>query len=254
MVPIGVYGDEPLLAVAHRGGAAQRPENTVAAFEHALHLGFRYLETDVRATHDGVAVAFHDRSLRRVTGHPGRIADLSWDQTRRLRVAGSDPVPRLEDLLAAWPEARWMLDLKQPTALGALVRAVRRAGAAHRVCLTGTWDRWLDMARGDLGPSLSTALGWRSLGSLLAGRPLDRPAAGYVHLPVRLGRRWVPTPGLVARSHDLGLRVMVWGAHDAPTMDRLLDAGVDGLITDHTDVLRDVLISRGAWRDAAVPA
>ncbi len=247
---LGGYGDEALLAVAHRGGAA-RPENTVAAFEHAMHLGFRHLETDVRATRDGVAVAFHDRTLARVTGARGRISDLTWQQATRLRVAGSDPVPRLEDLLAAWPEARWMLDLKQPTALGALVRAVRRVGAEHRVCLTGTWDRWLEAARTDLGPAVSTALGWRSLGSLLAGRPVPRQSAGYVHLPVRVGRRWIPTPTVVSRSHDLGLRVMVWGAHDTATMHRLLDAGVDGLITDHTDLLREVLLARGAWREVA---
>ena len=248
------YGLEPLLAVAHRGGAAGAPENTVAAFEQSRAVGFRYLETDVRATRDGVAVAFHDRTLRRVTGDRGRLADLRWEDVRRLRVAGSHPVPRLEDLLDAWPDVRWMLDLKQPTALGAMVRAVRGVGAAHRVCLTGTWDRWLDAARGDLGPSVSTALGWSSLGSLLAGRPVHRPAAGYVHLPVRIGRRWLPTPGLVARSHSLGLRVMVWGAADTGTMHRLLDAGVDGLITDHTRLLREVLVGRGSWHGHASAA
>lgn len=241
------YGAESMLAVAHRGGPGLGPENTVVAFERARALGFAYLETDVRVTSDGVAVAFHDRHLGRLTGRRGRIADLTWAQVGGLRVAGTDPVPRLEDLLAAWPEARWMLDLKQPTALPAVLRAVRRARAAHRVCLTGTWDRFLDTARLDLGPSLSTALGWRSLGALLAARPVDRRTAGYVHLPARLGRRWLVTPGLVARSQDLGLRVLAWGAHEPAAMHRLLDAGVDGLITDHPDVLRDVLLARDAW-------
>lgn len=146
------YGAEPgVLAIAHRGGAALGPENTPDAFERALALGYRYLETDARMTSDGVCVAFHDRTLLRLAGRRGRLADLTWEDVRRLRVHGTGTVPRLEDLLVAWPEVRWVVDIKQPSALTSLVRVVRRSGAANRVCLSGTWDRWLDDPRRELG-------------------------------------------------------------------------------------------------------
>ena len=243
------YGAEPgVLAIAHRGGPALGPENTMTAFERSFALGLRYLETDVRTTSDGVCVAFHDRTLRRATGRPGRIADLEWAQVRRLRVDGEDAVPRLDDLLAAWPEARWVIDVKAPASLVSLVRVIRRSRATPRVCLSGTWDRWLDDALDELGPAVSTALGWNSLPRLLAGVRLPGPTAQYVHLPVRVGDWRVPSARLVQRSHDHGLRVVVWGAQTAPEMHRLLDDGVDGVITDHPDVLREVLVARGTWR------
>ena len=242
------YGAEPgVLAIAHRGGAALGPENTLDAFERALALGYRYLETDARVTSDGVCVAFHDRTLLRLAGRRGRLADLTCEDVRRLRVHGTGTVPRLEDLLGAWPEVRWVVDIKQPSALTALVRAVRRSGAANRVCLSGTWDRWLDDARRELGPPLSTALGWRSMAQLLAGRTPDRQTSDFVHLPLRLGTRRVPSVRLVQRAHDHGLRVVVWGVENARETHRLLDDGVDGVITNHTDLIREALLARGSW-------
>src|SRR5213078_954322 len=100
------------IAFAHRGGASDHPENTLPAFQHAIDLGYRYLETDVHATADGVVVAFHDTTLDRVTDHIGRIAELPWSVVREARVAGTEPIPLLEDLLAAWPEARINIDPK----------------------------------------------------------------------------------------------------------------------------------------------
>jgi len=247
------YGIEPgVLAIAHRGGRSLGPENTMETFERSFALGYRYLETDVRTTSDGVCVAFHDRTLRRVTGRPGRIADLTWDEARRLRVDGTAAVPRLDELLAAWPGVRWVIDVKQPTSLVSLVRVLRRAGAARRICLSGTWQRWLDDAAEALGPQVSTALGWGNLPRYLAGGG-PFPRARYVHLPLMAGSWRVPSPALVARSHERGLRVVVWGVDRATDIHRLLDDGVDGIITDHPDVLREALVARDAWRAPTAP-
>ena len=87
------------LAFAHRGGAGEWPENTMPAFEHAVGLGYRYVETDVHATADGVLVAFHDDALDRVTDRTGKIADLPWSYVAEARVDGREPIPRLDDLL-----------------------------------------------------------------------------------------------------------------------------------------------------------
>ena len=90
----------------------------MAAFAAAVDLGYRYVETDVHATRDGVPVAFHDATLDRVTDGSGAIADLSWDQVRRARIAGVEPVPSLADLLGTWPDLRVNIDLKAASAIG----------------------------------------------------------------------------------------------------------------------------------------
>lgn len=236
------------MAVAHRGGAALGPENTEEAFQRALDMGYRYLETDVRMTRDGVCVAFHDRSLRRVTGTAGTIDAVTLGQVQQLRVLGRGRVPRLDGLLHAWPDAQWMLDIKQPDAVPALVEVIRAAGAAHRVCLGGTWDRVLAQAHDRLGPQLTTALGWRSLTSLVTGTSQRPGSATFAHLPLKLGAQRLPTPRVLERARARGLRVVVWGAETTTEMQQLINDGVDGVITDRTDLLREVLIARGNWR------
>jgi glycerophosphoryl diester phosphodiesterase len=243
------YGHGPgLIAIAHRGGAALGPENTHEAFQRAVDMGYRYLETDVRMSSDGVCVAFHDRSLRRVTGTPGSIGSATWPQLQQLVVLNRGRIPRVDDLLRAWPDVHWMLDVKEPAALPALVEIVSEARAAHRICLGGTWDSVLAQARAHLGPQVSTALGWRSVTALLTGTPHRVGAATFAHIPLHLGARRLPTPRLLERARERGLRVIVWGAATGPEMQRLIDEGVDGIITDRTDLLRDALVAHGEWR------
>ncbi len=124
------------MAFAHRGGAAHAPENSWRAFEHALGLGYWYLETDLQATADGELLAFHDRTLDRVTDRTGRIARLPYREVAKARIAGTEPIPRLEDLLAAWPDVRFNVDLKDGPVIGPLAEVLRRTGSWDRVCVT----------------------------------------------------------------------------------------------------------------------
>jgi glycerophosphoryl diester phosphodiesterase len=101
------YTEDGPLAVAHRGGAGLRPENTLAAFSHAVSLGVLWLESDVRASADGVAVLHHDRTLARLFGLDAAVADLTWDQLRSLRTAEGDRLVRPADVLGCFPLARW---------------------------------------------------------------------------------------------------------------------------------------------------
>ncbi|WP_439937605.1 glycerophosphodiester phosphodiesterase family protein [Nocardia sp. N13] len=252
------YGDDAgPLAMAHRGGMGLAPENTLAAFGRATALGLSYLETDVQTTRDGHVVCFHDATLRRVTGHPGRVADLDLADLRRLRVGGTDQVPTLAEAMAAFPQARFAIDLKDEAAIAPMARLLRTHPRwAERTCVAGAWSRWLRRLQ-DEAPGVTTALGWRSLTTLIACsrggvRPLgvraSTPTGGaFAHVPLRLGRLPVHSERVIARAHELGVRVVVWTVDDPATMRSLLDAGVDGIITDRPDVLRDVLISRGQW-------
>jgi glycerophosphoryl diester phosphodiesterase len=253
--------DPAPLALAHRGGAAYGPnvglENTMAAFGRAVGLGYRYLETDVHATRDGHVVAFHDAVLDRATDATGAIADLPWREVRRARVAGTEPVPLLAELFEAWPDVRVNIDVKADSALEPTLREVARHGAADRVCIGSFSERRLRAARRALGPEVATAAG--QVGTALLrftpsalSRLLHTPAP-VLQIPVlhRLQGRTVTlvTPGLLGRAHRLGKHVHVWfhswSREDAVEMHRLLDLGVDGIVTDHIDVLRDVLAERG---------
>jgi glycerophosphoryl diester phosphodiesterase len=148
---------------AHRGGAADGLENTAAQFRRAVDLGYRYIETDVHATADGRLVAFHDATLDRVTDGAGRIADLPWNDVRRARVAGSEPVPLFEELLEAFPEVCWNVDVKAEPALRPLLGLLERAGAWDRVCVGSFSEARVARAQRLAGPRLATSYGTRGV-------------------------------------------------------------------------------------------
>ena len=266
------------VAFAHRGGAAHAPENSWRAFEHAVGLGYWYLETDVQATADGVLIAFHDRTLDRITGRPGRIARLPHREVANALIGGTEPIPLLEDLLGAWPDVRFNIDVKDAPAVQPLAEVLRRTGAWERVCVTSfsasrlrTMRRVLDQQVCMAASPLAAAVvrfggprGPRGRTRPGRGRPGQVRSAGrgaYPALADRLARTGVrcaqvpasvATPSFVARAHALGLDVHAWTVNSPDLMHRLLDSGVDGIMTDETVVLRDVLLSRGQWHPRPV--
>ena len=232
------------IAFAHRG-ACPGLENTLAAVERVTGLGYRYLETDVRVTRDGVAVLLHDPTLDRVSDRAGAVAELPWAEVARARVGG-EPVARLEDLLGSFPRLRVNIDVKTPAAVGALVAAVRRAGAVDRVCVGSFSDASVAAVRAGLGERLCTSLGPRGVLALRVGS-LRRPVAGCAQVPVRFGPVPVLDRRFVAAAHRRGLAVHAWTVNAPAEMDRLLDLGVDGIMTDDAVALRDVLRRRQVW-------
>ena len=247
------YLDAPTpLAFAHRGGAAVGDENTAAAFARSVALGYRYVETDTHATRDGVAVVFHDPDLRRMTGDRRRIRDVTWADLASLRVNGDAAVPRLDDVLDAWPQVRFNVDVKAAPAITPTVEAVRRTGAADRVLLASFSDARLARLRREAGPAVATSMGVREVAALWARARLGRAFRvpdGVVaaQVPARQGGVRVVTPRFVSHAHRLGLQVHVWTIDDPTEMRELLDLGVDGIMTDRIEVLREVYETRGHW-------
>jgi glycerophosphoryl diester phosphodiesterase len=228
----------------------------MAAFEHAVSLGYRYLETDVHATADGVLVAFHDDDLDRVTDRGGRIGDLPWAEVKRARVAGSHAIPLLEDLLGTWPEARVNIDPKHDAGVEPLADVIRRTNSVARVCVGAFSDRRLARVRRHLGPDLCTSLGPVGIARLVAaGRrlPVGRLPAACAQVPVATRGVTVVDRRLVDEAHRRGLQVHVWTIDDRTEMVRLLDLGVDGIMTDRPAVLKQVLEERGEWRCGGTP-
>jgi glycerophosphoryl diester phosphodiesterase len=228
----------------------------MAAFGRAIALGYRYLETDVRVTADGVALAFHDATLDRVTDQRGRVGALPWAQVRNARIGGREPIPLLTELLDAWPDARVNIDIKAEHCVGPTIDAIRRTGSIERVCVGAFSGARVAAVRRVLGPRLCTALGPRDALALRAAAAMRRRSphglGQCAQVPARVGPIPFVDTRYVARAHALGLQVHAWTVNDPAEMVRLLELGVDGLMTDAADVLRDVLVGRGQWHPGTV--
>jgi glycerophosphoryl diester phosphodiesterase len=248
------YLDAPRpVAIAHRGSAAAHPENTMAAFQDAVDLGYRYIETDVHATRDGVLVAFHDDRLDRVTDRKGRISELDWAEVSQARVHGREAIPLFDELLTAWPNLKINIDPKADGAVIPLIKALARPGILPRVCVGSFSGRRLAAMRAALGPELCTSMApgevvrlrLSSLG--LPGFRSWAPLAAAAQVPLRHYGLPVLDGRFVRAAHALGLKVHVWTINDGDTIARLLDLGVDGIMSDETALLKSVFTARGLW-------
>ncbi len=254
--------DQPraVLAFAHRGGAYHPEiegfENTLVAFRHAVELGYTYLETDVHASRDGGLFAFHDAALDRVTHERGAVAKLTSAEVGRALIGGREQIPTMAALLEEFSDVRFNIDIKSDAAAAPLAELVRATGAHDRVCVGSFSQRRLDEFRRLVGGRVATSAGPLEVGLfrvLPAARlvgALVRRGAAALQVPHRRKGVKILTRGLVERAHALGLHVHVWTIDDPQQMRDLLDLGVDGLMTDRTDLLREVLVERGQWMGA----
>ncbi|GAA4833013.1 glycerophosphodiester phosphodiesterase [Luteimicrobium xylanilyticum] len=247
------YLDAPFLALAHRGFSLDGLENSLRAFEAARELGFRYVETDAHGTTDGVAVALHDATLDRTTDARGVVAELPWDVVRRARIGGVEPVPRLDDLLGTWPDLRVNIDVKGESGVLPVAEAVERTRAHDRVCVTSfsVARRRATVAR--LSRPVATSAGQGEVVRfLLAARVRSLPGVrralrdvDCLQVPAAQGPVRVVDARTLAAAHRTGRQVHVWTVDDPAEMRRLIDLGVDGIVTNRADLLRDVLAERG---------
>ncbi|WP_026540952.1 glycerophosphodiester phosphodiesterase [Paenarthrobacter nicotinovorans] len=243
------------LAFAHRGFSLNGLENSMSAFRAAVDLGTVHLETDVHTTADGVLLVFHDSSLDRVTDSVGRISELTAAQVAAARIGGVEPVPTFEELVTSLPGARLNLDVKDWNSVGPMATAIEKHGIHDRVLVTSfsDWRRRAVLSRlsrraaSSAGSSL-TAL-FVLLGPVLPAAVARKLLSGVdvFQVPVRYGRLPVVTPGFIRRAHRLGRQVHVWTINEPGEMERLLDLGVDGLVSDRLDLLKEVLVRRGQW-------
>lgn len=271
--------ERPLI-YAHRGGAALRPENTIAAFDHGLALGADGLELDVRLTRDGAVVVHHDDTLDRTTSGRGPVAACTLADIRRVdaghwfRPSETSPalderrrefpyrsagvgVPLLDEVLARYPAVPLIIELKQdvPELACKVIDTLRAAGAVDRAALGSFYARVLRAAR-RYEPALRTGAAreetrWALYRSWVRW-PLGRPAYQEFQVPEHSGRTTIVTPRFVAHAHRAGLLVKVWTVDDPRDMRRLLAWGVDALITDRPDLAAQ--IAQESNRPAAMVA
>ena len=254
-------GEHPI-AFAHRGGRLRWPENTLLAFRKSAELGYRCFETDLHLSADGVLMVFHDDTLDRTTEGSGAINDYTaaelgtFDAGFRFGSNQGWPyrgqgitIPTLEEVVMAFPDASFTLELKQAGLEDPLVRFIEKHDLWDRVMVGGYEDAWMKEVRRVSGgrvasssPRHETLLFW--LFSRVGIRfPIEADA---LQVPVTHGNLTVVDRRFVRAAHKAGKQVHAWTVNEAPEMHRLLDLGVDGLMTDVPDVLLDVLAERGS--------
>ena len=230
------------------------------AFEGAVRLGVTFLETDVHATADGVLVVFHDARLDRLTDRRGLIAKLPWREVNRARIGGLEPIPRLEEVLAAWPGIRFNVDLKAPGAVRPFVAVVRRAAARERVVVASFSDRRRIAAVRALGVERPVAWSPGSWGIARVVAAVRRGSAGVaeavagagcVQVPEVFGGVRLVTPEFVDGVHAAGAQVHVWTVDDPVVMARLFDLGVDAVVSNRADLALEVVRGRGCGEETA---
>jgi glycerophosphoryl diester phosphodiesterase len=251
------------LAFAHRGGSELWPENTMVAFQRAVQLGCRYLETDLRTTKDGVMVTIHDETLDRISDGSGPVHaltlaelkrldagyrfSLDGDQTFPFRGKGVT-VPTLAEVTQAFPDICLNLDIKQkePPLVEALATFIEEQGAHDRILAGSFHDRILKEFRRRTDGRVATSAASREarlfwLASRLRLTRFLRPAYDALQVPARQGSLPVVDRRFVQAAHRLGIQVHVWTVDEREEMHRLLNLGVDGLMSDRPDLLLDVL-------------
>jgi glycerophosphoryl diester phosphodiesterase len=233
------------------------------AFEGAVSMGYRHVETDLRMTSDGALVCLHDRTVDRTTGGSGRIADLPYEEAAKLdagyrHAAGHGfpfrglgvGIPRLEELVTSFPDVGIVVDLKADGMARAIARLIERHRLHDRVVIGSFSDRRLREVREATGGRVATSTGSAESRRWLAASRLGRPVPGFadaLQVPRSLRGVRIVDARLVHTAHAAGLAVHVWTVNERAEMERLLDLGVDGIVTDRVDLLREVLESRGEW-------
>jgi glycerophosphoryl diester phosphodiesterase len=223
------------LIIAHRGASAETPENTLAAFRRALALGVDGIELDVHVTRDGIPVVFHDDDLRRLTGTRGRIGQKSWAELKRLRVAGTERIPRLVDVLRLTRQRVLVqIEIKAGVPVAPVIAAVKSTRAAGPVMLA-SFDAKTVSEAARLAPTIPRMLisEARKTPAALLRQLTTCQAAG-----VSVNWRRIPSAAWVRSFLDRGHTVWCWTVNDATAARRLADWGVDALVGDDPALLR----------------
>ncbi|WP_085529044.1 glycerophosphodiester phosphodiesterase family protein [Kocuria massiliensis] len=255
---------EPVRILAHRGLAGDGDENCLSAFRAAREAGVTWIETDVNATADGVALTIHDPDLSRVAGVDGVVGEMTAAEISGVRLVHGERIPTVEEALAAVPDAYFNIDVKDEGSVGALPQAIEASGAAGRVLVTSFSESRRRRVLRKLPGGVASSAGYGGIAAfklVSACIPLRACSAVWTVIS-RVIRPWVAefgamqvpetqrvgpltvrvvTPRFLAAAHRCGLRVDVWTIDDPRDMMRLAQLGVDGIVTNRADVAQATL-------------
>jgi len=231
----------------HRGGDEEKTENTLEAFQYSSDLGFVFMETDVQSTSDGKVVIFHDSDLKRVAGLNKKVSDFTFKEIKEVDLIHGGRIPSLEETLSSFPNLRFNIDIKVDSAVEETIRIVKDHHALDRVCLAAFSTKRLNRIRHLTGSDLCSSMGQAEIVRLLFssyGLKLKASPGFCAQVPVSQFGIPIVTSRFVKKVHDLNKFIHVWTIDETQEMYRLIDLGVDGLMTDKPTVLKEALVAR----------
>ena len=238
------YLDESGVSIfAHRGGSIEAPENTLEAFQYALDLGCEYIETDVQLSKDGIPYIFHDDDLKRIPGVDKNFGDLWSSEISNLKIFNSYSIPTLKECLEQFPNTKFNIDLKTDAVMEPALNEMKKMNAMHRICIASFSDERLNFTRQNF-PEVCLSMGPKEIWSLKKrtwGFNSKKILGNCVQVPIYKYGIKIVTKKFVTKIHQLGLKIHVWTINNDKTMQKLIDIGVDGIITDKPSVLKELL-------------
>ena len=245
-----MFLEEKFLAFAHRGGNEFAPENSFRAFKSAVDIGYKYLETDVHLTKDGFLIAFHDDTLDRVTDKSGLIRDLTLSEVKKAKIAGTDEIPLLSELLNSFTDCFFNIDCKVDETVQPLINLINNKDFINRVCIGSFSQKRINFIRKSLGKDVKTSMG---PAEVILSKFLSYTSLGYnfkssyTSIPIkRYGINLLDERNInYLKSNNQ--KVIAWTINDEDQMKMLINIGVDGIMTDNLTLLKKVLIEESLW-------
>jgi glycerophosphoryl diester phosphodiesterase len=234
----------------HRGGDEEKTENTLEAFQYSSDLGFVFMETDVQTTSDGKVVIFHDSDLKRVAGLNKKVSELTFKEIKKLDLIQGGRIPSLEETLSSFPSLRFNIDIKVDSAIEETIKVLKNHDALDRVCLAAFSTSRLNRIRKLTDSNLCSSMGQAEIVRLLLssfGLNLKTSPGLCAQVPVAQFGIPIVTKRFIKKVHDLDKLVHVWTIDETKEMYRLIDLGVDGLMTDKPTVLKKALVTRNLF-------
>ena len=244
------FQDFNFYGFVHRGGDEVKTENTLEAFEYSSNLGFIFIETDVQSTKDGHVVIFHDSTLKRMAGIDKRIKDLTLNELKEIELINGGRVPLLYEALDSFPDLRFNIDIKTEDALENTIKIIKEMRCFNRSCLASFSSSRLNRIRKIAGPEACTSSGQMEIFNLICrsiGITTKRTNSDCAQIPTSQWGIPILTKRFIAKAHQEGKLVHIWTIDDENEMYKLIDFGVDGLMTDKPSVLKKALQLKGLF-------
>ena len=245
-----MFLEEKFLAFAHRGGNEFAPENSFRAFKSAVDIGYKYLETDVHLTKDGFLIAFHDDTLDRVTDKSGLIRDLTLSEVKKAKIAGTDEIPLLSELLNSFTDCFFNIDCKVDETVQPLINLINNKDFINRVCIGSFSQKRINFIRKSLGKDVKTSMG---PAEVILSKFLSYTSLGYnfkssyTSIPIRRYGINLLEERNIKYLKSNNQKVIAWTINDEDKMKMLINIGIDGIMTDNLTLLKKVLIEESLW-------
>ena len=238
------YLDVPGVAIsAHRGGSIEAPENTIESFEYSIELGSSYIETDVQLSSNGIPYIFHDNDLKRLFGKNIIFNSLHSDEIDELILFDKYKIPTLESTLQKFPDTLFQIDVKTDEVVLPTMEVIKKTNSTDKVCIASFSSKRLKQVH-KLYPEICLSMGpFEVMKLLLASFGLyrNKVPGNCLQIPIYQYGIKLVTKRFINYIHSIGLKIHVWTINDEDTMQKLIDLGVDGIITDRPKALKDLL-------------